>query len=172
MTTGKEYILFLDETDTHSNNVYFCLAGFIISRKEYEGILIPEINRVKTDILKSPHIIFHYKDMRQQSNGFEFLNGKTVRDKLWTELCSILKNSNIVTLAAYINAVEFRKDYSKIARSEYNVLFNEIINSFVHFLVKNNSVGTVMLESRGVKQNKSTQELYSQMSKCGTNIYC
>ena len=43
MATDNEYILFLDETDTNESNQYFCLAGFIISRQEYENILIPQI---------------------------------------------------------------------------------------------------------------------------------
>ena len=172
MATDNEYILFLDETDTNESNQYFCLAGFIISRQEYENILIPQINELKMNILNLPHVVFHYKDMRQQDKDFKILDNSKLRDNFWRKLCNILKNINITTLAAYIDGVSYRKNYSKnIALSEYNVLFNEIINSFVNFLLKNNGDGTIIVESRNLTQNRSTQKLYTTMTQTGTNIY-
>ena len=171
MACENEYILFLDETDTNDTNEFFCLAGFIISRQEYEEVLIPEINRIKTELLNFPHIVFHYKDMRKQAGEYKFLDNKELRESFWTELCAILQKLNVVTIGAYIDAVQYRKNYAEVGLSEYNVLFNEIINSFVHFLVINNGVGTIMLESRESKQNQSTQRLYAGMTQHGTNIY-
>ena len=171
MARENEYILFLDETDTNSGNKFFCLAGFIISRREYEDVLIPEINKLKSDVLNSPHIVFHYKDMRQNVGEYTSLSDSELRKTFWTELCIILKKLNIVTVGAYIDAVKYRKHYSKIGLSEYNVLFNEVINSYIHFLVENNGTGTIMLESRDPSQNQSTQDLYTGMVQHGTNMY-
>lgn len=171
MACENEYILFLDETDTNDVNEFFCLAGFIISRQEYEDVLIPKINKLKLDVLNSPHIVFHYKDMRQNAGEYTLLRNGELRKTFWIELCAILKKLNIVTVGAYINAVEYRKHYSKIGLSEYNVLFNEVINSFIHFLVANNGTGTIMLESREPSQNKSTQSLFAGMTQHGTNVY-
>lgn len=172
MTKNKEYLLFLDETDTNTKNRYFCLAGFIISRQDYENDLIPKINNIKENILQKPNIIFHYKDMKKQVKDFSILSDKDLRNNFWTTLCNELKTINITTVAAYIDAVEYRKNYNKFTSlSEYNVLFNEIINSFVHFLISNKGIGTIMLESRNPAQNKSTQELYTNMTQRGTNIY-
>lgn len=161
MSGQTEYILFLDETDANSDNEFFCLAGFIISRQEYEDVLIPSINTLKSNILKQPHIVFHYTDMKKQKNEFSFLNDKETREKFWTSMCDTLNKSCFTTLVSYINVMEYRENYPKsIARSEYDVLFYEIINSFVHFLINNKGIGTIMLESRELKQNKTTQNLF------------
>ena len=42
-----EYILFADETKKTPQNPYFCFAGFIIKRCNYEDILVPKINSLK-----------------------------------------------------------------------------------------------------------------------------
>ena len=59
----------------------------------------------------------------------------------------------------------FKEEYEKIDE------FNEIINSFVNFLLKNNGDGTIIVESRNLTQNRSTQKLYTTMTQTGTNIY-
>ena len=172
LASKNEYILFLDETDASANNKFFCLAGFIISRKEYEEVLIPKINQIKIDVLNRPHIVFHYTDMKKQKDEFSFLNDSKIRENFWLDMCKSLNSVNFTTLAAYIDVIEYRKNYSRaIARSEYDVLFYEIINSFVHFLIANNGVGTIMLESRELGQNKNTQTLFSLITQTGTNIY-
>ena len=172
MANKTEYLLFLDETDTTQYNKYFCLAGFIISRQEYENYLIPKINTLKTDILQSPHIIFHYKDIRKNTNDFEVLKDKVIREDFWTNVCDIFTNSNITTLASYIDIESFRRNYPKeIALSQYHVLFYEIINSYIHYLFTNNGFGSIMLESRTAKENHYLQELFHNLSHVGTNLY-
>lgn len=172
MANKTEYILFLDETDSTKYNKYFCLAGFIISRQEYEEFLIPKINSLKTEILQSPHIVFHYKDIRQSAKEFRLLKNKTIRESFWNNICDIISESNITTIASYIDAKSFRENYPKdIALSQYHVLFYELINSYTHFLISNNGFGSVMLESRDPKQNHNMQDLFYNFTQVGTNLY-
>lgn len=172
MPNENEYILFLDETDSTVDNSYFCLAGFIISRKNYEELLIPKINDLKSNILKSPHVVFHYRDIRQCAHDFKILKNNKIRGDFWKELCDILSNIELTTLAAYIDVRDYRKNYSKkIALNEYHVLFYEIMNSYIHYLSNNNGIGSIMLESRETSQNRSLQSLYSQFTQYGTNLY-
>ena len=42
-----DYILYLDEANTNSTNPFFCLAGIVIRRDEYENSLIPKVNDLK-----------------------------------------------------------------------------------------------------------------------------
>ena len=172
MASENEYIIFLDETDSTIDNVYFCLAGFIISRKDYEESLIPKINDLKLNILKSPYVVFHYKDIRKNAHDFKILNNKGIRDNFWSSLCETLSNTELITLVSYIDVQSYRKNYPKeIALSEYHILFYEIINSYIHFLSSNNGTGSIMLESRETNQNRNLQSLYSQFTQYGTNLY-
>ncbi len=51
-------------------NTFVWLVLLLVD-KEYENILIPQINELKMNILNLPHVVFHYKDMRQQDKDFK-----------------------------------------------------------------------------------------------------
>ena len=56
--TNDEFILFADETKKTPKNPYFCFAGFIIKRCDYEDILVPKICNLKQKHFGRTDIIF------------------------------------------------------------------------------------------------------------------
>lgn len=69
---AKEYYLFLDETKPNAHGSYFALGGYTIQKEEYENILKPNLEKIKTDLMPDPKLPLHLYDMRKNINGFEF----------------------------------------------------------------------------------------------------
>lgn len=59
-----EYILYLDESSKNINNTsYFCVAGIIINRKEYENKAIQGMNDIKRKYWCGSDVVWHYSKM-------------------------------------------------------------------------------------------------------------
>lgn len=84
MTKNKnltEYILFADETNKTPKNPYFCFAGLIIKRCDYEDILISKINELKQKYFGKTDVIFHYTDMKNNKGDFSTFVDSNIRNK-------------------------------------------------------------------------------------------
>lgn len=172
MDDNTEYILFLDESNVTKHNPYLLLGGIFISRTDYKNILIPNILNCKT-ILGNPHIIFHYTDIIKKQNEFSCMCEDAVMcHNFWSNLKSGLTNTNFKILSSYINTKRFDSEYPKnISHDSYELLFSTIINSYIHFLYKHKSRGSIIFEAREETQNRKIQQYYFHILKHGTNIY-
>lgn len=166
-----EYCLYLDEQDADSNNPYFCLAGIIIDRKEYEDILIPQLNALKTKYFTNTDIIFHYTDMKNNKNGFECLQDGPTREFFWREFNDMIKNINFTTVGTYINASSFSEVYGLKVDKRYELAFRRLVNNYILFLKKERAFGDIIFESRTWTENKSIQEVFFHIINYGTDIY-
>lgn len=153
-----EYILFLDETQKSPENPYFCLAGFISTRKEYEEKIIPRINGIKHNNNISHIIPLHYTDIKNSKNGYEhFKENPKKRIDLMNGIVSLISKSNIYTMGIYFNQTIFSKLYkTKI----YDIALFELLRNYTYFLREHNGVGSICIESRSLNENAILQEAY------------
>lgn len=166
-----EYILFLDETNPTTVSPYFCLAGFVIERKEYENILIPKINDCKK-ILGNPHIVFHYTDMKKSTGEFKMLNDGKLRSQFWNKLQNVLQTSKIYTMGTYLDKVFYTGNFPKDGcKDAYLLAMQKIVSNYVYFLFKHKSRGSIMCESRNLKEDMLTQRSYYNIANNGTDIF-
>ena len=166
-----EYILFLDESGVTPQRPYFCLAGFVIERKEYEDVLIPRINNSK-NILGDPHIVFHHTDMKKSSGKFKMLKNGEVRTKFWNEIKSIIKDTNIYTMGTYLDKVFYNGNFPKgFCKDSYLIALQKIVSNYIYFLYKHNSKGSILCESRNYKEDALAQDSYYEIVKNGTDIF-
>lgn len=166
-----EHILFLDETNVTPDSPYFCLAGIVIERKEYENILIPRINKVK-ELLGNPHIVFHYTDMKKSRNDFEMLQDGNLRSKFWNEIKNILNTLDMCTVGSYFNKVFYENNFPKnYCKDSYLIIMQKLLSNYVHFLHKNKSKGSIVCESRNLKEDALIQKSYFEIMSKGTDIF-
>ena len=153
-----EYILFLDETFKAPSTPYFCLAGFVCTRKEYEEKIIPGVDKIKTRNDISHTLPLHYTDIKNSQNGFEqFKKDKQKRINLMNGIVSLIEKSNIYTIGIYFD----QKIFSKLYKNRiYNIALFELLRNYTYFLKEKHAVGSICIESRSLNENAILQDAY------------
>ena len=108
---NKEYYLFLDETKPNAHGDYFALGGYAILKEDYENILVPKLQKIKTDLMPDPNLPLHLYDMRKNIKGFEFLSDMNVRNSLFDRIKQLIKDLPINIFVASINKKKYSNMY-------------------------------------------------------------
>ena len=167
----EEYILYLDETARSVCNPYFCLAGIIVKRKDYEDIIIPKINALKKKYFSTTDIIFHASAMNRKENEFAIFKDNKVNQKFWGEYVLLASTFPFTTLGVYFDQAQMSRLFKTDQINFYNIAFVEIIRNYIHFLKENNGIGSIVIESRSFNQNAALQNDYYQFIKNGSWFY-
>lgn len=99
----NEYYLFLDETKPNAHGSYFALGGYAIKREDYENILKPQLEKIKSDLMPNPELPLHLYDMRKNIKGFEFLSDVNIRNSLFDRIKKLIQSLNISVFVASID---------------------------------------------------------------------
>ena len=168
---NSDYILFLDESSETKTNPYLLLGGIIISRSNYKKYLIPSIQATKS-ILGNSNIVFHYTDILKKQKAFKILcSDAEMNTKFWTSLRENIDETEFKVITAYTNVKEYFNEYPEFSHDIYEILFSSVINSYIHFLIKNKARGSIVFESREETQNRKIQKHYFNILQNGTNVY-
>lgn len=162
----KNYNLYLDESKPNAGNNYFCLAGYAISDDEYNKVLVPELTKLKTDILKTDAPL-HLFDMRKSHKGFEILHNRDVRDVFYTEFNKLTNKLNINLFGTLIDIKEYQRLY-KSHNNVYYILLKILLENYTHFLENNDATGTIYIESRSPGENRDLLCEYYKVYLNGT----
>lgn len=168
---NSDYILFLDESSETKTNPYLLLGGIIISRSNYKKYLIPSIQATKS-ILGNSNIVFHYTDILKKQKDFKILcSDAEMNTKFWISLRKNIDETEFKVITAYTNVKEYFNEYPEFSHDIYEILFSSVINSYIHFLIKNKARGSIVFESREETQNRKIQKHYFNILQNGTNVY-
>ena len=165
---NKEYYLFLDETKPNAHGDYFALGGYAILKEDYENILVPKLQKIKTDLMPDPNLPLHLYDMRKNIKGFEFLSDMNVRNSLFDRMKQLIKDLPINIFVASINKKKYSNMYHDKINDVYDITLQTILENFVHFLIENNATGSFFVESRNSIENKYLQVCYYRLLTGGT----
>lgn len=191
---GKIYNLYLDESETFDeekrthvrSNTIFGIAGVIVEETYANNQLKNEINNVKNKLWGEKFnnyedLILHEKEIKQANNAYNkyllkrckehnkiFKRNENIKN-LYIELEKIIRNGQVVTLAACIRQDELEKIYEKdIQNDRYLVALQIIIENFVHFLSKNDAKGRIFYEYNGDAQTKGIRMRFNMIKTMGT----
>lgn len=144
-----EYYLFLDESNPNGKTItYFCLAGYIVSEKEYVDGIIPKVNALKQTTFDKTDIILHETDIRKAEGIFACMTNSEIRDKFWNGIHNVFIESDIKIVGACVSENISKTIYkSKNVNSNYSIALQIVLENFVYFLEQNNAKGTVIIES-------------------------
>lgn len=165
---NKEYYLSLDETKPNAHGDYFALGGYAILKEDYENILVPKLQKIKTDLMPDPNLPLHLYDMRKNIKGFEFLSDMNVRNSLFDRIKQLIKDLPINIFVASINKKKYSNMYHDKINDVYDITLQTILENFVHFLIENNATGSFFVESRNSIENKYLQVCYYRLLTGGT----
>lgn len=162
----KNYNLYLDESKPNVGNNYFCLAGYAISDDEYSEVLVPQLTKIKRDILKTDAPL-HLFDMRKSHKEFKILRDVAVRNEFYREFNTLTNKLNINLFGALIDIKEYERLY-KSRNNVYYILLKILLENYTHFLVNNDATGTIYIESRTPYENRDLLCEYYKVYLNGT----
>ena len=174
MTKNKdltEYILFADETNKTPKNPYFCFAGLIIKRCDYEDILVPKINELKQKHFGKTDVIFHYTDMKNNKGDFSTFVDSNIRNKFWTEFVNIIKSIDFTTIGVYFDQNMMTELYKNSKTTNYDIAYRHLLENYMHFLKEKDGVGAICIESRTFKKNAYLQRNHFDYIERGSIYY-
>lgn len=165
MQNKTEYILFADETKKTPNNPYFCFAGFIIKRCDYEDVLIKKINNLKQAYFDNTSVIFHYTEMKNNKGDFQCFKDPKLRNKFWMEFVKIIQNIDIYTIGVYFNQTLMKDLYNE---NYYDIAYRHLLENYLHFLKSKNGIGATCIESRTFNENMFLECVHFDYVKNGS----
>ncbi|MFC2140281.1 DUF3800 domain-containing protein [Candidatus Auribacterota bacterium] len=169
-------ILFLDESGDHNltildeNYPVFVLSGCIMDEKHHNTVLSPKIFSFKKEIFHSSKIILHYVDYTRNQHGFEKMIEKNFRDKFYTKLNHIIKETDFTLISAIIDKKEHNKKYGYRAIDPYLLSLEVIVERFIFFLQQTQDKGVIIAESRGNQLDNELELSFLDLKINGTKF--
>ncbi len=154
-----------------ATNPYFCLAGIIVKRDDYEKILITSINSLKEKYFSKTSVIFHYTEMKKNVGEFSMFKDGETRNAFWKDFISSVSATDFTTIGVYFNEVDFKTAYKVKHNKHYNYAFTNLMNTYITFLKENDGMGAIVFESRQWQENAEIQDTFMHILECGTDLF-
>ena len=180
-----EYILYLDESYTHSNrgqSSAFAIGGVILKNTEINNVAI-QIDNVKAqiwnDLPNYKSIILHELDLKRAVERHDSIN--TLKKEyerfrrnsdsaklIYKEFAKIIRHFNIVTLGCVLKQDDFYTNFFKDIRNDISLVCMQIIiENYTHFLCQKKATGKIIYESRD-EADKTMLMRFHQVCAIGT----
>lgn len=164
----KEDYLFLDESKPNTNFRNFTLGGVVIEENIYENNIRPEIVKLKKECFGNESVILHEIEIRNKRGSYQEIT-KEQQETFFTNLNILFENNDINVLAVSINLDDLNKLYSENERNDiYYIALQLLMENYVHFLISNEGIGQLYLESTDAVNNSKLQNLFHMLKATGT----
>lgn len=187
LKSSHKYLIFIDEVGDPS--VHFDLKKYknpsvfpimtviaiIISKVDYQNILIPRVDDIKEYFFKDKNIYFHSREIRRKDGIFKIFLNKELYFDFKIKIDSLIDKSSIIIISSSINKIKFvqkANKFKEMSGEKYNIgniyLKNVgyILERIGHFL-KDES-GKIIFEKRGKKESRRIQAVLTDAKKDGT----
>ena len=174
----RKFRIYIDETgnpDLNSsdnpNHRFLSLTGVIIDLEYVKNVLAPDLDKIKTEFF-DPHpdepIILHRKEILNKRHPFENLRNAEVESKFNRCILEKLKEWNYKIVTVMIDKKEHKEKYQSWKYDPYHYCLAVLLERYIFFLKENNSVGDVMIESRGGKEDMRLKKSFCNLYNNGT----
>lgn len=175
-TTVKKYYLFIDESGDHGlvnidpSFPIFVLCGIIISEADY--ICIDSgLDSIKKQFWNNKTVILHSRDIRKCEKEFQILFDQQIKSSFYTQINSIIENSNYGVVASAINKQKHINTYGRLSADVYELSLSFIVERTIFYLdtIKNQSKQLeIIIERRGKKEDSALEQHFQRLLARGT----
>ena len=173
----KKYRIYIDETGNsdlkssdNPNHRFLSLTGVIIDLEYVAQTIRPEIEKLKLDYFAShpdDPVVLHRKEILSAQSPFHSLKNSDIRKKFDAELLNLLLRWDYSVITICIDKQKHRQSYLT-SRHPYHYCLEILLERFIFFLDRVNSVGDVMAESRGGKEDKILKKVFNRLYRNGS----
>ncbi len=171
--------LYLDEvgTDdlTHTiidNHRFLSLTGVILEVRDARDHLSPWLNEVKTEVFDydvDEPLILHRKDILQKKGPYYILRDPFVEQAFNAKISRIVSDVNYTMISVLIDKQWMLAQRHWETKHPYHYLMEILVEKYVQFLERNNSIGDIMPEARQGKPDRMLQEAFLEIRNSGTH---
>lgn len=145
------------------------VTGFIV-RLDYERAdLTAALNALKNQIFGTTTIIFHRRDIIDRRPPFHVLSDAQLCQQFDTLLTQLLATATYRVFTAVIDKKEHMRRYKVWRFHPYHYCLTVLLERYVLWLQRIGSVGDVLAESRGKKENMQLEKAYRYLFANGTD---
>ena len=174
----KKYRIYIDETgnsdlknSNNPNHQFLCLAGVAMDLQYVRDIFQPKLERLKNTYFNShpdEPIVFHRKELLYANPPFSILQDENLRAKFNHDYLTFLDKSEFTIISVLIDKQEHNEGYETWKYDLYHYCQEILLERFRLFLHLKNSIGDVMIESRGGKEDMRLKKSFEKLMENGT----
>lgn len=171
----NKYYLFIDECGDHQlekfnpNFPIFTLCGILIPGNKLQEIE-NNVRSFKREFFNSEDVIIHSRDIRKQEKEFSILQYPEIKSRFYEGINEILSSQDTYFIVCCSILKEpFVERFSR-GEDVYGLSFKYLIERAVFCMDDNIENGTldIVIERRGVKQDRSLLNYYNRLRDSGT----
>lgn len=176
----KKYRIYIDEVGNHDlkhvdnpNQRYLSLTGVIFELDYVAKFLFPKLEALKVKYFNShpdSPTILHRKEIVNKKPPFEALADPVILQTFDKEFLELLNVLDFVVITVVLDKKEHKDQYRVWHYDPYHYCLKVLIERYVLFLESYNSVGDVMAESRGGKEDNRLKKSFKKVYEEGTEF--
>lgn len=155
----------------HVHDNYLSLTGVILELEYARAELTPMVEQLKTRHFNShpdEPVILHRKELMQGAGRFNSLSNPAVRQRFDEELLALLESWSYRVITVVLDKRKHHAQYGAFAYDPYHYCLQILLERFILFLKETESIGDVMAEKRGKKEDARLAATYTALYTGGT----
>jgi hypothetical protein len=174
-----KYRIYIDEvgnndlgSSSNPNHRFLCLTGVVFDLDYVKNILTPDIETLKNKYFDShpdDPVIFHRKEMVNKKYPFKNLADPVTETNFNTDFLQLLAKWEFKTITVLIDKLEHQSKYDIWRYDPYHYCMAIILERYHLRLKETGSIGDIMFESRGGKEDMRLKESYKKIYEHGTD---
>jgi hypothetical protein len=176
----KKYRIYIDEVGNNDlgssydpNHRYLSLTGVIFELEYVKNIFQPALENLKSKYFgyhPDEPIIFHRKELVNKKFPFNALNDQSVEKMFNQDFLELIISSEFKIISVLIDKLDHNQKYNTWKYDPYHYCMEVLVERFFFYLKSINSVGDVMIESRGGKEDLRLKKSYRKIVENGTHF--
>jgi hypothetical protein len=175
-----KYRIYIDETgnsDLKASDTplhrFLSLTGVVVSLDHARGFLYPRLEALKShffDHHPDDPVILHRTEMVKKRGAFLALKDPEICKLVDEELLSVLRESEYAVITVCIDKQKHLETYRDWRYDPYHYCLEVMMERYLFCLESVNSVGDVMAESRGGKEDMRLKKVFTELYGKGTDF--
>jgi len=145
---------------------FLSLTGVIAQVEHIRTIAIPEIQRIKSEILEldpDEVIPLHRKELMQKVHPFKTLRNPAKATAFNEAILNLLNDLPYIVVTVVIDKEEHLRRYAQWSNDPYHYCLKILFERYCLILNKRNGRGDVVAESRGKREDERLFKAYEQL---------
>ena len=176
----QKYRLYIDEVgnsdlgaSNNPNHRYLSLTGVVFELNYVQHIVFPTIENLKTKYFQShpdDPIIFHRKELVNKDPPFQNLRNSDVEQAFNQELLEVIRNLDYELFTVVIDKLDHQQRYQTWRFDPYHYCLTVLVERYILWLQARKSVGDVLAESRGGKEDRRLKDSFERVCEKGSDF--
>lgn len=176
----EKYRIYIDEvgnsdmgSSNDPNHRYLSLTGIIFELSYVQKVVSTKLDYLKQKFFDShpdEPIILHRKELVNKKYPFKKLKNPEIEKEFNREFLEILKDLEYTIITVLIDKLEHKSQYTVWTYNPYHYCLAVLVERYFRFLSNKNSIGDIMIESRGGKEDIRLKKSYRKIYDEGTSF--